>query len=121
MPAGARVTRIYCGTECDRRAYRERNAHRSRPPYGLDDEWASVLLADPCAYCGAPSTTLDHIVPQASGGEDGEHNIVGACGSCNSSKQDLSLLRFLLSAVRPLSGDLVVNPTTTIRDHPLAA
>lgn len=41
-----------------------------------------------CAYCGHYSDHLqvDHIVPQASGGNDDRSNLVGACFRCNSSK-----------------------------------
>jgi len=48
-----------------------------------------------CAYCGAGAEegdylTLDHIVPCEVGGTNHHHNLVTACGSCNSSKQDKS-------------------------------
>jgi len=42
-----------------------------------------------CAYCGADEKlTLDHVVALADGGLHVPSNIVGACGRCNSSKQD---------------------------------
>jgi 5-methylcytosine-specific restriction endonuclease McrA len=50
---------------------------------------AEVLLeqfAGRCAYCPAPATTWDHIVPVSLGGLTEPGNIVPACGSCNSSK-----------------------------------
>jgi 5-methylcytosine-specific restriction endonuclease McrA len=44
---------------------------------------------DACAYCGSQENlTLDHFVPLNCGGFDAIWNIVPACFSCNSSKQD---------------------------------
>ena len=40
-----------------------------------------------CAYCPAPATAWDHVVPVARGGETRPHNIVPACRRCNSSKR----------------------------------
>jgi 5-methylcytosine-specific restriction endonuclease McrA len=39
-----------------------------------------------CAYCAAPATTWDHVVPVSNGGQTRPGNIVPACRSCNSSK-----------------------------------
>jgi hypothetical protein len=40
-----------------------------------------------CAYCGAEnSTTVDHVLPVARGGDDSEANLVCACVKCNTSK-----------------------------------
>jgi 5-methylcytosine-specific restriction endonuclease McrA len=51
---------------------------------------AQVMLLEEfdgqCAYCLAPATTWDHIVPVVTGGETVPWNIVPACLSCNSSK-----------------------------------
>jgi 5-methylcytosine-specific restriction endonuclease McrA len=46
-----------------------------------------------CAYCGAKAEegimlTLDHVVACELGGSNHETNLVTACLSCNSSKQD---------------------------------
>lgn len=66
--------------------------------------WASILRRDPCAYCGAPSSSVDHIVPQNPlvpaplGGKHGWLNYVGACQPCNGRKRSVSLLRFLAAA-----------------------
>ena len=54
-----------------------------------------VLLGDPCAYCGGPADTLDHIVATVAGGQDTEDNLTGACRRCNSAKKDRPLLAFL--------------------------
>jgi hypothetical protein len=58
--------------------------------------WDEVLRADPCAYCGQPGGTIDHIVPRSQDGADTHDNLTGACRSCNISKSSLSLLFFLL-------------------------
>ena len=44
------------------------------------------LYLDPCAYCGAPSEHIDHIVPLSRGGKHSIGNLTGACKSCNLSK-----------------------------------
>jgi 5-methylcytosine-specific restriction endonuclease McrA len=47
------------------------------------------LFNNQCAYCGKNSPlTLDHFVPSSKGGPDCLGNLVPACLSCNSSKQD---------------------------------
>ena len=46
-------------------------------------------LTDGCAYCGADAKlTADHVVALNDGGLHVPPNLVGACLSCNSSKQD---------------------------------
>ena len=46
-------------------------------------------LTDGCAYCGVDAKkTADHVVPFKLGGLHVPSNIVGACLSCNSSKND---------------------------------
>lgn len=63
--------------------------------YEIDPGWEAVLRADPCAYCGAPTRDLDHIVAVAQGGSDDAGNLTSSCGRCNKSKHDDSLLIFL--------------------------
>jgi hypothetical protein len=36
----------------------------------------------PCAYCGGPGGTVDHVIPLARGGHHAEGNLVPACRSC---------------------------------------
>jgi hypothetical protein len=54
-----------------------------------------------CFYCGAPASTVDHIIPQFWGGLSTPNNLVTCCYFCNQDKGDLSLesYRKLLSAV----------------------
>jgi len=41
------------------------------------------LYANPCAYCGAPSKHIDHVIPISRGGTHSIGNLVGACAPCN--------------------------------------
>jgi 5-methylcytosine-specific restriction endonuclease McrA len=41
-----------------------------------------------CVYCGAPATSLDHVVPRSRGGAHEWENVVSACGRCNHVKAD---------------------------------
>ena len=54
------------------------------PPYSRK----GVLMRDGyrCAYCGKYGDTIDHVVPQALGGEDSWTNCVCACTFCNGFK-----------------------------------
>lgn len=56
-----------------------------------------VIRADPCAYCGAPGGTVDHIVPRSLRIKHLHDwvNYVGACEGCNGRKSDRPLLFFL--------------------------
>ena len=48
-----------------------------------------------CTYCNRESkTTFDHIIPRASGGADDISNMVPACQSCNSSKNNNNLIEW---------------------------
>lgn len=44
------------------------------------------LLNKPCAYCGGPGGSIDHIVPLARGGTNDRSNLASACIPCNSAK-----------------------------------
>lgn len=48
-----------------------------------------------CRYCGASAAStilhVDHVVPEASGGEDLPENLVTACADCNGGKSDIGL------------------------------
>lgn len=65
--------------------------HPSKWP---DGRWSSVRRAvltsseALCAYCGDADGPfeVDHVIPRASGGENGLDNLVVACRSCNRSK-----------------------------------
>ena len=44
------------------------------------------LLNRPCAYCGAKSEHLDHVIPISRGGGHKIGNLIGSCAPCNQSK-----------------------------------
>ena len=75
---------------------RARLAHHKRRMSPEAFGYAKIVLNDPCSYCGAPATSVDHIVPVNRMGDNDWMNLTGACASCNSRKQDKSLLSFLL-------------------------
>lgn len=71
---------------------------RNRRLGGKDPEtilYLDVISKDPCAYCGAPSESTDHIDPISKGGLNHWTNYTPACKSCNSAKHDKSLLLYL--------------------------
>jgi len=39
-----------------------------------------------CAYCGAPATSLDHIIPRFKSGCSNWYNLVPSCQPCNNNK-----------------------------------
>ncbi len=59
----------------------------SSPPAG-----DMVGVGHPCHYCGQPASGIDHVWPRSRGGDDHPNNRVRACGSCNSTKGNKSLL-----------------------------
>lgn len=57
-------------------------------------DWESILekFNNECAYCGfKQDLTMDHVVPTSKNGKDAFNNIVPACRSCNSSKNNKDL------------------------------
>ena len=54
------------------------------------------MLAKPCAYCGAPSEHIDHIIPLSRGGRHSIGNLTGACAKCNKSKSNKLLVEWRL-------------------------
>jgi 5-methylcytosine-specific restriction endonuclease McrA len=44
-----------------------------------------------CVYCGAPATSLDHVVPRSRGGSHEWENVVASCRRCNHVKADRSV------------------------------
>jgi len=62
-------------------------------------EYKQLIANDPCVYCGAAREHDDHIQPLARRGTDHWDNIAPACADCNLSKNDKTLLHFLLGRV----------------------
>lgn len=53
------------------------------------------VARDPCSYCTAPATTIDHITATSTGGRNHWTNLAAACVDCNTRKHSMSLLAFL--------------------------
>lgn len=88
------------------RAYRQsprgmavRAAHRMKrkgtPFTESGVAFAQILLSDPCSYCGATSSVVDHIDPVARGGGGDYDNLTASCQACNSHKHAKPLLLYL--------------------------
>lgn len=89
------------------RDYYKRNLQKQREYNRLQQRWRSVgknnealayseiLRSDPCAYCGGPAGTIDHIEPVIAGGSNDWDNLTAACNNCNSQKRKSPLLIFL--------------------------
>lgn len=73
-----------------RQLARQRGAKKQERPIAVE-----MLRLDPCAYCGGPTTEIDHIVPRSSGGDNEWTNLTASCGPCNRAKSDKPLLVFL--------------------------
>lgn len=62
-----------------------------------------------CVYCGATEASsgahlhFDHLTPRSAGGEDKATNLVLACRSCNSRRQDLPLATWAKVAASKLT------------------
>lgn len=96
-----------------RRAANRRRRARLRSLDGggsLEVQYAGVVTRDPCSYCGAPSSTVDHIVPLHGGGDDLWTNYTGACLSCNSGKGTKSLLEHLDYRMKGLCPSVTPSP-----------
>lgn len=74
----------------------KRGRRRGAPLTDAGRDYVRILSADPCAYCGATSTSIDHIVPIVAGGDSDWLNLTASCATCNPSKGPLPLLQFLL-------------------------
>lgn len=74
-----------------------------------------------CVYCGRTHlhvadfetchaetvATLDHVVPRAAGGSNDPSNLVVACLSCNSSRQDTPLAQWAAKLAAQKAAELV--------------
>jgi len=64
----------------------------------IDEDKIYKRYGNKCVYCGSTNNlTLDHIIPIANNGNHTEDNLVVACRSCNSSKQDKPLKEWLIT------------------------
>jgi 5-methylcytosine-specific restriction endonuclease McrA len=77
---------------------RSRVHARSRsvePMHPVGMEYLTEQFEGACAYCPSLATTWDHVLPVARGGRTVAGNIVPACHSCNSSKNDSDVFEWL--------------------------
>jgi 5-methylcytosine-specific restriction endonuclease McrA len=83
--------------------YRRACAVRKSPGVSLRDWRLRVEeFGGRCAYCLAPATDIEHMIPLARGGLHELSNVVPACRQCNASKGARTPLLWLLSrVVRP--------------------
>jgi 5-methylcytosine-specific restriction endonuclease McrA len=72
-----------------------RGARKRGPAWAGAQPDVSLMRTDPCAYCGRPGETYDHIVPRYDGGKNSYDNVTRACLSCNARKNNRPLLLFL--------------------------
>ena len=54
--------------------------------YLVTDKDIKKMLRQPCNYCGAKATQIDHVLPLVKGGTHSVGNLAPACASCNGSK-----------------------------------
>lgn len=96
-PEAARAKqRAYRATKKGQSITRNANLRRRALPFDeMSEEWVSILLGDPCSYCGARPVEIDHIEPISLGGDGGWENLCPACRTCNASKNDVRLLSYL--------------------------
>lgn len=59
-------------------------------------DYVGILRHDKCSYCGCPAGEIDHIDSVLHAGANDWTNFTACCRSCNSSKRDHSLLRYLI-------------------------
>lgn len=61
------------------------------------DERLKMTLPQACYYCGSTSKlSVDHLIPRIKGGADESDNLIWACRSCNSSKRDRDMLKWMI-------------------------
>lgn len=89
-------------TRMERRQHAHARKRNVAPIPVVGQESILEEFDDTCAYCDAPATTWDHIVPISKGGTTAPWNIVPACQTCNSSKKDRDLEEWLEATGRPL-------------------
>jgi len=104
-------------------------SHAHQPTLAAPKKWhggkwirpnkrARIYLRDSstCVYCGCPKhltprLTLDHVKARSKGGTNAHTNLVTACLSCNSAKQDRTVSQFAAY----LAHTVGIDPTFVIR------
>lgn len=102
--------RLYAENEAYRAKRRLRAHARRRGVEPIETEYAETLLRifeGKCAYCGAPASTWDHVVPISKGGLSVPGNLLPACVGCNSSKRDSPLAEWARNKGLYLSSEVL--------------
>lgn len=94
-----RIARERYASDAQYRFERRQHAYaRKRGIESVPQEGAELLMHEfggQCAYCNAPATTWDHVVPISKGGRTTPDNILPACAPCNSSKKDQNVWNWI--------------------------
>lgn len=116
-PCNNKAARDLYATDTRYRLERRQHAHsrkRGVAPISPDHQLAlTEEFQGACAYCGHGATSWDHIIPVSEGGGSTKENIVPACSSCNSSKKNQDLIRWLNRTGR-VPSDLLKRRLATI-------
>lgn len=84
---------------------RKRRGKASGVEYGVLPRFATRALnrsRNCCYYCGnklRPGHHWDHVFPVVLGGDHGESNLVPACRTCNSSKNDATVMQWRIRMI----------------------
>ena len=106
IAAGKRVSSVYCTRRC--RNIARAAAHRAAARGSLTLElkpkdWHRICARYLwcCFYCGRKTElTFDHVMPVSRGGRHSIGNVLPACGSCNSSKNNRTIMEWRVSRDR---------------------
>lgn len=95
----------------------ERMARQNRERVRRHREKQKLLVGSgTCQYCGEEATGIDHIIPLARGGTNGDENLVPCCIRCNRIKNDKPLVDFL-NANRDIVKDEIVLDNPKLSRH----
>ncbi len=88
----------------------ERMARQNRERVRRHREKQKLLVGSgTCQYCGEEATGIDHIIPLARGGTNGDENLVPCCIRCNRIKNDKPLVDFLNANRDIVKDEIVLN------------
>ena len=80
--------------------------------------WRRIVREDPCAWCGGPGGSLDHIEPRSltrPGRRRSWTNLTGSCFACNEYRGDVGVLQFLADPERARAVALATRSKTKYR------
>jgi 5-methylcytosine-specific restriction endonuclease McrA len=84
--------------------HRRRARKQDNAVYNISPKDLRKLLG-PCSYCGLQKEpTMDHVIPISRGGSHGIGNLVPCCLSCNTTKNNRTVMEWRMNKPRPYSG-----------------